>query len=77
MLNFNEEEYSAAVAYGQVLKSLPVYDYKYYSDLVHMSPNSEPRSKYLKPLTTQKYLVERNDKCPCESGKKFKNCCMV
>lgn len=32
--------------------------------------------------TTKKYSIdyfkrtERNDKCPCESGKKFKNCCL-
>ena len=24
----------------------------------------------------KKYKINRNDKCPCGSGKKFKNCCI-
>lgn len=27
------------------------------------------------PRSTKKIKVGRNDKCPCDSGKKFKKCC--
>ena len=26
--------------------------------------------------TVKKYKINRNDKCPCGSGLKFKNCCI-
>lgn len=39
--------------------------------------NQVKKNPLLKPLTEQKYQVARNEKCPCESGKKFKNCCMI
>lgn len=29
----------------------------------------------LKKLVTTRYRIGRNDPCPCNSGKKFKNCC--
>lgn len=28
------------------------------------------------PLVREQEKVNRNEKCPCGSGKKFKNCCM-
>lgn len=32
------------------------------------------KNSYLKPIRAQK-VPERNEKCPCGSGKKYKNCC--
>ena len=35
------------------------------------------KSKYkIQPLVRRGKKVGRNDKCPCESGKKYKQCCL-
>ncbi|HDY89503.1 MAG TPA: hypothetical protein ENH82_15495, partial [bacterium] len=30
----------------------------------------------IQPLTRRGKKVGRNDKCPCDSGRKFKQCCL-
>ena len=40
-----------------------------------MSRYEAPRPKP-RPVTNRPIRVGRNDKCPCRSGKKFKNCCL-
>jgi len=48
--------------------------------LVAFLPNSDVKSKIMKPKTTNKNKfgkkVSRNEPCPCGSGKKYKRCCM-
>ena len=35
-------------------------------------------AQYAKPhQQVRKYKIHRNDPCPCQSGKKYKNCCLA
>lgn len=41
----------------------------------------KPKSNYFRPYEVEQYIrsaakVGRNDKCPCESGRKYKQCCI-
>jgi preprotein translocase subunit SecA len=40
-----------------------------------MSTNAG-EGKKLEPIRNRSAKVGRNDPCPCNSGKKYKNCCM-
>ncbi len=44
-------------------------------DLSDIDP--EELNKILKPSSTNKTKVGRNDACPCGSGAKYKKCCLV
>jgi hypothetical protein len=35
----------------------------------------QEEKKYMRPLPDKPFKINRNDYCPCGSGKKFKNCC--
>jgi preprotein translocase subunit SecA len=38
--------------------------------------NSQGQAQKLEPIRNRGEKVGRNDPCPCNSGKKYKNCCM-
>ena len=41
-----------------------------------IKPPSKGKSK-LQPLVRRGKKIGRNDKCPCDSGKKYKHCCLL
>ena len=43
-----------------------------------MPPEEREHYRLIKPTTLQRLnkKVQRNDPCPCNSGKKFKACCL-
>lgn len=59
------------------------FDYKCDDKVVRYENGKEVEYKYKprpikrKPIRNRFPKVGRNDLCPCQSGKKFKKCCMV
>ena len=70
-VNYNAPEKERCVTCG--VMSVP---YKNVSDgvLCYSCANRHPDFKHVQRTEPK---IGRNDKCPCRSGKKYKNCCGI
>jgi uncharacterized protein YecA (UPF0149 family) len=69
LVQFDDVEKVLSLDQEQVLRALP-FRYRYVTDTVSMIQNWQCFNLPNKPKP------ERNDICPCGSGKKFKKCCL-
>ncbi len=44
---------------------------------IHLDSNNNPYVNALRDHIMKKHKIGRNDLCPCDSGKKYKNCCLL
>jgi len=64
--------------YEEVLDSMPPYELtmiKQYDDLRYSHLTKKERLADIQPVRTEP-KIGRNEPCPCNSGKKYKNCCL-
>lgn len=87
-MNENPEEIIGEVKSDKKIESIETCQCELSTDVsfgksTHASTSSSKCScgykpaKYKATPVTKKMKIGRNDKCPCNSGKKYKKCCLI
>jgi preprotein translocase subunit SecA len=69
----SEFKKEAFVLFERLLEKIKIDVVKFLLNIkIVMSDNKEVRKSVSKPISKK---IQRNEKCPCGSGKKYKHCC--